>query len=144
MPPSIATDGLEVLVGFAEGYPMFLQSIGKHAWAHAAGPAITRADVEAARHPAMRELATDLFTARWQRATPRQQEYIAALARHGGLGAAGEVATGAGFRSSVEASPVREELILKGIVYPPRRGQIAFTVPKFDEFVLAHLERTGA
>lgn len=123
---------------------MFLQSIGKHAWAQATPPAIVADDVASAEEPAMRELAGDLFVARWQRATPRQRDYIGSLARLGGTGGAGEVAVGAGFPSSGEASQVREELITKGIVYPPRRGQIAFTVPKFDRFVVDHLAREGA
>ena len=141
--PTIESAALDAITDFAEGYAMFLQSIGKHAWAQASPPRVTLSDVEAAREPAMRELAADLFTSRWQRATPRQREYVASLARLGGTGASGEVATGARFRSSVDASPVREELILKGIVYPPRRGQLAFTVPKFHEFVCAHLDEHG-
>lgn len=137
--PRIEAAALEAVIAFAEGYPTFLQSIGKHAWAQATAPEITVADVVAAHVPAMRELAADLFTSRWQRATPRQRHYIVSLAELGGVGATGAVARGAGFPSSAEASPVREELILKGIVYPPRRGQLAFTVPKFHEFVLAYI-----
>jgi hypothetical protein len=141
--PTITDEGLEAIVSFAEGYPMFLQSIGKHAWAAATAPGITASDVARAQEPAMQELAADLFTTRWQRATPRQRDYIGSLGRLGGVGGAGEVATGAGFPSSGEASQVREELIAKGIVYPPRRGQIAFTVPTFDRFVVDHLTREG-
>jgi hypothetical protein len=66
-----------------------------------------------------------------------------ALARLGGTAATGEVAAAAGYRSSTEASPVREELIGKGIIYAPRRGRLAFTVPKFEQFTLEHLERYG-
>lgn len=137
--PTITDDALDALIGFAEGYPMFLQSIGRHAWARADAPTITADDVADARGPAMDELAADLFTSRWQRATPRQRDYITSLARLGGRGAAGEVAVGAGYPSSGQASPVREELIHKGIVYPPQRGQIAFTVPKFHEFAVTYL-----
>lgn len=141
--PAIEQEALDALVRFSEGYPMFLQSIGKLAWSRASPPEITTADVEAAQQPAMDELAADLFTARWQRATPRQRDYIVSLAELGGTAGSGEVATGAGFPSSAEASPIREELIGKGIVYPPRRGQVSFTVPKFDQFVTAHVARTA-
>jgi hypothetical protein len=141
VPPRIDAGALEAIVAFAEGYPMFLQSIGKHAWAHATAPTITAADVAAAEGPAMRELADDLFTSRWQRATRRQRDYIAAIARAGGQAASGAAAVGAGYPSSAEASPVRDELIGKGIIYAPQRGRLAFTVPKFDRFVMAYLER---
>lgn len=141
--PSIQEDALDVIVDFAEGYPMFLQSIGKHAWAKATAPTITAADVVTAQAPAMRELSADLFTARWQRATGRQRDYIAAIARAGGRAGSREAAMSAGCSSSAEASPIRDELISKGIVYAPERGQVAFTVPKFERFVIDFLEHGG-
>lgn len=122
---------------------MFLQAIGKHAWAVADGPSISRADAELARDRAFAELAQDLFRSRWQRATPRERNYLAALANAGGRGRTAEVAAAAGFPSPSAAGPVREQLIEKGTVYPPRRGEIAFTVPQFDRFVLDHLARTA-
>lgn len=137
--PTISDAALDEIAQFAAGYPMFLQSIGKHAWQHATPPRIEQADVRAGREAAMGELAADLFTARWQRATPRQRDYIASIARQGGHTETAMAATGAGYRSSGNAGPVRDELILKGIIYPPRRGEIAFTVPHFDRFVLDHL-----
>lgn len=33
-------------------------------------------------------------------------------------------------------SPVRSQLIKKGMVYSPTYGEIAFTVPLFDEFMI--------
>lgn len=33
-------------------------------------------------------------------------------------------------------SPVRANLIRKGMVYSPAHGEIAFTVPLFDEFMM--------
>jgi hypothetical protein len=34
-----------------------------------------------------------------------------------------------------QAAPIRDEVIKKGMAYSPRRGLVAFTVPKFDEFI---------
>lgn len=34
-----------------------------------------------------------------------------------------------------QAAPIRKEIIGKGITYSPERGLIAFTVPKFDEYM---------
>lgn len=141
--PSVDEEALDAMTEFSEGYPMFLQSVGKHAWSHATAPTITVDDVREAESPALRELSGDLFRARWQRATRRQRDYIAAIAREGGRVRSREAATGAGYRSVGEASPVRDELIGKGIVYAPERGQIAFTIPKFDRFVREFLEREG-
>jgi hypothetical protein len=37
----------------------------------------------------------------------------------------------------------RNELIKKGLVYPPERGMLAFTVPGMHEFVLRQDEHSG-
>ena len=137
--PSVDAAGLDRAVAFAGGYPMFLQAVGKHAWAVATGPEISAADVDAAETAAFAELSHDLFRSRWQRATPRQRDYLSALATHGGRAKSATVALDAGFASAAAAGAVREELIDKGIVYPPERGLIAFTVPQFERFVSGHV-----
>ena len=137
--PSVEDDALDRIVAFADGYPMFLQALGKHSWAAAASPVITLPDVLTGEDVAFKELSTDLFRSRWQRATRRQRDYLVALAEAGGRARSAGTAEAAGFRGPGAAGAVREELIEKGIVYPPRRGEIAFTVPQFDRFVLEHV-----
>jgi len=41
----------------------------------------------------------------------------------------------ANFNSPQAAGPTRDELIAKGLIYAPRRGTVAFTVPQFDRFI---------
>jgi hypothetical protein len=142
--PTIDDAALDRIERFADGYPMFLQAIGKHAWANARGPAITVEDVTAAEPAAFEELSQGLFRARWQRATPRQRDYLVAIAGAGGRTRSAAAAEAAGYSRPATASPVREELIDKGIVYPPARGEIAFTVPQFDRFIREHLDRDTA
>ena len=141
--PEVEESALDRIVTFADGYPMFLQALGKHSWAAADGPVITLADVRAGEQVAFAELSSDLFRSRWQRATRRQRDYLVALARAGGRARSAATAEAAGFKGAGAAGAVREELIDKGLVYPPRRGEIAFTVPQFDRFVLEHVARTG-
>jgi len=38
-------------------------------------------------------------------------------------------------RKPSDLGPVRASLIRKGMIYSPAHGQIAFTVPLFDEFL---------
>jgi hypothetical protein len=123
------------MVRFAEGYPMMLQAIGKHTWAHASGPRVDEADVAAAEQDAFDELSQELFRSRWQRATPRQRDYLAAIAVHGHSARSAEAARLASFASAQAAGPTRDELIAKGLVYAPRRGTVSFTVPQFDRFI---------
>ncbi|MCD4708720.1 MAG: hypothetical protein K8S62_13380 [Candidatus Sabulitectum sp.] len=61
--------------------------------------------------------------------------YVRAMAELGsGPSNSTEVADVLGI-SVKQAAPIRKEIIGKGITYSPERGLIAFTVPKFDEYV---------
>lgn len=132
---SFSEAALTRMVGFAEGYPMMLQAIGKHTWAHAGGPRVEETDVAAAEQDAFGELSRELFRSRWQRATPRQRDYLTAIAVHGPSARSAEAARLANFNTPQAAGPTRDELIVKGLVYAPRRGTVAFTVPQFDRFI---------
>jgi hypothetical protein len=46
----------------------------------------------------------------------------------------GDIATALGVRVS-SIGPVRSKLIKKGMIYSPAYGDMAFTVPLFDEFM---------
>lgn len=38
-------------------------------------------------------------------------------------------------KTTQQLAPVRDTLIRKGMIYSPAHGQIAFTVPLFDQFM---------
>jgi hypothetical protein len=128
---------VEAVLAFSEGYPVFLQAHGKHAWDRAQAPdVITLADVEAARPRALAELDTELFLSRVQRTTPRERVYLAAMADLGdGWQATGEVARRAGYQTTQQVGPLRQGLIDKGLIYAPDHGKVAYTVPHFGDFM---------
>ncbi len=131
---------LDRIVGETKGYPYFLQEFGKQAWNVAAGPVeITEADVEKALPLAIDELDRGLFCVRTGRTTDTEREYLVALASLGkGPHAAAEVASALG-TSTRKVGSLRNRLIRKGLCYSPRRGEIDFTVPLFDDFVRRRL-----
>lgn len=131
---------LSRMVRFAEGYPMMLQAIGKHTWRHAEQPSVEERDVATAEDDAFAELSQELFRSRWQRATPRQRDYLAAIAATGHSARSADAARLARYPSLQAAGPVRDELLAKGLIYAPRRGQVAFTVPQFDRFIRDHTD----
>jgi hypothetical protein len=67
-------------------------------------------------------------------------EFLAALALHGGRASTAALAATLG-RTQQELSWLREELIVEGDVYAPKRGQLAMAVPLFNRYVLSHYER---
>jgi len=124
------------------GYPYFLQEFGKQAWDVASGPdVIASADVDAAVPIALVELDAGFFRVRVDRTTETERAYLRAMASLGpGPSGSGDVAACLG-KSTTQVGPTRDSLIKRGLCYSPRWGQIAFTVPMFDQYIRRSLRR---
>lgn len=127
---------LDAVVRRTRGYPYFLQAFGRHCWKAAFGPTeITEEDVARATRDAFRSLDEGFFQVRYDRATPAGHRYLEAMAALGpGPYLSRDVAARLKRRPN-QVSPQRDALIRLGLCYAPRHGEIAFTVPLFDEFV---------
>lgn len=131
----IDEDAIEQIAKVTQGYPYFIQEWGKHSWNKAAASPITKTDVEAAGTVATEALDRSFFRVRFDRLTPREQDYLRAMAEMGaGPHRSGSIAEMLG--STVEKmGPLRSGLIKKGMIWSPAHGDTAFTVPMFDEFM---------
>lgn len=132
---AIEPAALHQIVQVTKGYPYFLQEWGKHAWNTAPRSPISVADVDAASKAATAALDKSFFRVRFDRLTPREQDYLRAMAELGpGPHRSGSIAEKLG--TSVEkVGPLRNGLIKKGMIWSPAHGDTAFTVPMFDEFM---------
>ena len=130
-----SAEALREIFRLTRGYPYFLQEWGYQSWNHAQSSPITLETVQGATADIVRRLDQNFFRVRFDRLTPREKEYLRAMAQLGpGPHRSSDVAkvldakvTGLG--------PVRAELIRKGMIYSPVYGEMAFTVPLFDEFM---------
>lgn len=130
-----APAALDQLVGEALGYPYFLQEWGYHVWNHAVRSPIAVEDASAVRSVVLAALDRDFFRVRLDRLTPKEREYLRAMAELGpGPHRSGDIATALGVRVE-SVAPRRSALIKKGMIYSPAHGDTAFTVPLFDEFM---------
>lgn len=130
-----ANGAIELILDKTNCYPYFLQEWGKHAWDVADASPITQGDVEAASTIAVAALDESFFRVRFDRLTPKEKEYLRAMAQLGpGPHRSGDIAESLGKRVSA-LGPIRESLITKGMIWSPRHGDTAFTVPLFDEFM---------
>ena len=126
---------LEHIVNATRGYPYFLQEWGKHSWNAAPRSTITAADVDTATATATEALDKNFFRVRFDRLTPREQDYLRAMAELGpGPHRSGAVADVLGVAVE-KVGPLRSGLIRKGMIWSPAHGDTAFTVPMFDEFM---------
>jgi AAA ATPase domain len=132
---AVTDEALEEIYAQTKGYPYFLQEWGYRAWNLAPENDIDLKVAREATRVALVELDHQFFRVRFNRVTPSEREYMRALAELGeGVHRSGEVAKFVGRRTSQLAS-VRDALIRKGMIYSPAHGDIAFTVPLFDQFM---------
>jgi hypothetical protein len=118
-----------------QGYPYFLQEWGSQCW-NAAPEWLIDVDTVARASPlAIASLDESFFRVRFDRLTPREKDYLRAMAELGpGPQRSGDIAQLLG-TTSERVAPLRASLITKGMVYSPQHGDTAFTVPLFGEFM---------
>lgn len=128
-------EAIRKVLEVTEGYPYFLQQWGYEAWDAAAGPSINLRDVQSATGRSIQVLDQSFFRVRFDRLTPREKDYLRALAELGdGPRRSSDIAEVFGVKVQAVA-PLRNGLIRKGMIYSPSHGDIEFTVPLFGAFM---------
>ena len=134
----IENDVLEHIVHLTKGYPYFLQEWGYQVWNASGQSPIGKECLETAGKDALRRLDEGFFKVRIDRLTPKEKEYVIAMARlGGGPYRSSDVAEVLGEKLTT-LGPRRAQIIAKGMIYSPAHGDIAFTVPMFDEYLKRH------
>lgn len=128
-------DALARIINESGCYPAFIQAYGKAAWNHAPGSPIRDVDILGAETLIHAELDEEFFHVRFEKATEREREYMAAMADLSeGPYRTAQVAERLGRRLSYTSAP-RDSLIKKGLIYSPDYGEVDFTVPHFAPFM---------
>ncbi len=119
-----------------KGYPYFLQEWGYQSWNLAPASPINLPIVQKATEKVIPRLDQNFFRVRFDRLTPSEKNFLRAIAQLGpGPQRTGDIADA--LRAKISSlGPVRAKLIKKGMIYSPAHGDIAFTVPLFDEFMV--------
>jgi hypothetical protein len=127
---------LKEIYRLTQGYPYFLQEWGYQSWNRAEASPIALQVVREATPLVIRRLDENFFRVRFDRLTPGERTFLRAMAgldpsaRH-----SGDIADALGVKIN-SIGPARAQLIKKGMIYSPAYGEMAFTVPLFDEFML--------
>lgn len=133
---NISDRAVATVVARTHGYPFFIQEWGHHAWNEAAESEIKNADVERATQLALKRLDEGFFNVRIDRLTAAEVDYVRAMASIGqGPYRTTDVAKRLG-KKPTSLGPRRDSLIKKGMTYSPSYGNIDFTVPLFNEFLV--------
>lgn len=131
----ISSEALAAIFAETRGYPYYLQEWGYQAWNLAEKSPIGPDIAKAASKAALRRLDEGFFKVRYDRLTPKERDYVRAMAGLGrGPYKSSEVADALG-DAQQRFGPIRASIIKKGMIYSPSYGEIDFTVPLFSEYL---------
>ena len=133
---AFTAEALQEVFHLTKGYPYFLQEWGYQSWNLATTSPITLQVVQSATAIVIPRLDQNFFRVRFDRLTPSERKFLRAMAELGpDAHRTGDIATTLGVKVT-SLGPVRAKLIRKGMIYSPAHGDMAFTVPLFDEFMV--------
>ena len=119
-----------------KGYPYFLQEYGYQMWIAAEKSPISADDVRRIVPDVQNRLDSNFFDVRFDRISNREKEFLRAMAEFPQDKAVPmSELVGTMGRPLSAISPIRASLIKKGVVYSPKYGGIAYTVPMFADYM---------
>ncbi len=135
-------DAADLLLDHAGGYPYAIQVAGHFAWRASHGSRAIGVTHARAAVPKIEADLAHLFRSRWDDASPREQEYLRAMAAVEGRG---EVPKGGPVAAELDepvtsVSYLRARLLRKGTIYREAGGALHFITPGMGAWIRA-LER---
>lgn len=135
----IEAAALAEIYRMTKGYPYFLQEWAYQTWNLAQSSPISAQVAQAATAASIPRLDANFFRVRYDRLTPSEKRTLRAMADLGpGPHRTSDIADRLGIMIG-SMGPVRAKLIRKGMIYSPAHGDLAFTVPLFDEFMIRQM-----
>lgn len=132
----IDDNAISEILAKTKGYPCFLQEWGYQCWNISEGPCVKLEDALKAAGEATKRLDQGFFKVRFDRLTPKEREYVIAMAKLGaGPYRSSDIADALN-ETHQSLGPRRAQIIGKGMIYSPSHGDIAFTVPMFNEYLV--------
>lgn len=132
---------LDEILAKTRGYPYFLQEWGHQSWNVASENTITLQDTQQAEGSILTRLDQGFFKVRFDRLTPKEREYVFAMAKLGeGPYRSSDIAEALG-ESLRSLGPRRAQIISKGMIFSPSHGEVAFTVPFFNDYLVRNASK---
>ena len=118
------------------GYPYFIQFFCDNLWRNIDKVNnITINDVNSTINSYFKRLDEGFFKSRFDRCIDKEKDFIQAMVKCGELPCTINNVAKILKKSVGSISPIRAQLINKGIIYSVKYGEIDFTVPQFDLFL---------
>ena len=131
---------IDEIIRATGSYPYFIQEFCYQVWNNADGDTITLKDVKGSEKQYIETLDNGFFMVRFERCTDREKNFMYAMVDCGELPCTISNVAKNMKKQVTQISPIRAQLINKGLIYAAKYGEIDFTVPKFDEFLIRKRE----
>lgn len=134
---SYTPDAIKMIVDYTQGYPYFIQELCSTIWEKCpeGTKSIDANDVDSAVADTNARLDAGFFSVRFDRCTPREKEFLAAMVACGKLPCSLDCVARKMKLKKQSIGPFRAHLINKGLIYATGRNEVDFTVPQFDRFI---------
>jgi hypothetical protein len=136
----------EAVVTEVEGYPYFLQLWGSELWDAADLVGVERLTtklLDATRPDIYRRLDRDFYDPRLATLTPAEQDLLLASAECAYPPLRSSELSGASAKTPGNVNVLLGRLVDAGALYRIRKGEYAYTAPKFRDYLLRSTEPTG-
>lgn len=126
---------VDVVIKWSKGYPFFIQELCNTIWEYTDRDIIECGDVERIIPTFLENLDKSFFLMRYERCTKKEHDFLFAMVKCGELPCTISNVAQIMRKKVNSISPIRAQLINKGIIYSTGHGEIDFTVPLFDEYL---------
>lgn len=123
------------IIAMTRGYPFFIQQYCDIIWKNTENNIITEQEVIASEKAFYDALDAGFFKVRYERSTKREKDFMFAMVKCGSLPCNITNVANIMGKSVGSISPIRAQLINKGLIYATGLAEIDFTVPEFDNYL---------
>lgn len=118
-------------------YPFFIQQYGKIIWklSNGTGYQFTKEDAECVYDEYIEKIDDSFFRARFNKSTKAEKNLLFAMSSFDKYPCSTKELATKMCSNQSKISPIRNNLINKGLLYAPSYGEIDFTVPFFDDYL---------
>lgn len=133
---SYADDAIDYILKATGCYPFFIQQYGKILWKMAtSGSLITKDDAETVYSEYLGKLDESFYSVRFNKSTKAEKNLLFTMASFNSFPCSTKELAIKMNSNQSKISPIRNNLINKGLLYAPSYGEIDFTVPYFSEYL---------
>lgn len=130
-------EAIKYILNATGNYPYFIQQYGRILWklSNGIGYEFTKDDAENVYNEYIEKIDDSFFSTRFNKSTKAEKNFLLAMVSFDKFPCSTKELAIKMNSNQSKISPIRNNLINKGLLYAPSYGEIDFTVPFFDDYL---------